>query len=48
MILCFQKVNFRGVNLFIWNFDLPSVFLDTLASLLSSVNSLFYVKNIAF
>ena len=44
IILCFQKVNFQGFNLVIWNFELPSVFSYTLVSLLWSVHSLFYVK----
>ena len=45
IILCFQNVNFQGLYK---NFGLPSVFLYALVSLLWSVNSLFYIKSIAF
>ena len=38
----FQKLNFQGFNLVIWNFELPSEFLYALVSY--SKNSLFYVK----
>ena len=48
IILYFQKVNFQGFNLVILNFELAFVFLYALVSLLWSVNSLFYVKNIPF
>ena len=43
---CFQKLNFLGFNLVIWNFELPSEVLYALVSY--SQNSLFYVKIIAF
>ena len=36
--LCFQKVDFQGFNLVIWNFELPSAFLYALVSLLRFVN----------
>ena len=42
IIGCFQKLNFQGFNLVIWNFELPSEFLYALVSY--SKNSLFYVK----
>ena len=44
IIVCFQKVNFYVSNLVISNFELPSTFLYALVGLISSVNSLFYVK----
>ena len=42
IIGCFQKLNFQGFNLIIWNFELPSELLYALVSY--SKNSLFYVK----
>ena len=42
----FQKLNFQGFNLVIWNFELPSGLLYALVSY--SKNSSFYVKNMAF
>ena len=43
---CFQKMNYQGFNLVVWNLELPVGFLHALASYLK--HSLFYVKNKAF
>ena len=46
IIGCFQKFNFQGFNLVIWNFELPSKFLYASFELLEKMAAL--CGNIAF